>query len=321
MSSTDTAPAPDRSDMTFWGRIATAPVYRRFSDTMLASPGRQFAALAVIPILWVLLTHLGPLLQMLRVSLLDAYPPTRDIAPQFSTEHYALFFNDRLFFAPFMRTLTYSFTLTIVTLIVVYPVAYSLARHVKRDNQILFLLLLLIPFWAGEIIRSYAMMLMLGNNGAINLALRAVGLIDRPIPFMYTDFAVSFAIIYLTALYMLLPLYSALEKIPQSYSEAAADLGAGPFKRFWRVTLPLSLDGVASGCTLVFLISTGIYAVPVLFGGPSTTTFAETIAGFFHVAGDRWPTGAAFSIIMLVTALTITMVFNRIIKALQKEKH
>ncbi|WP_108483306.1 ABC transporter permease [Oceaniglobus ichthyenteri] len=322
MSLSDTTPPPgDRNDMPFWGRVATSPSYRRFSDAMLSSPGRQFAMLAVIPILWVLLTHLGPLLQMFRVSLLDAYPPTRDIAPQFTTEHYGLFFKDQLFFAPFMRTLVFSLSLTLITLVVVYPVAYFLARHVKRNNQLLFLMLLLIPFWAGEIIRSYAMMLMLGNNGAINLALRAVGLIDRPIPFMYTNFAVSFAIIYLTALYMLLPLYSALEKIPQSFSEAAADLGAGPLKRFWRVTLPLSLDGVASGCTLVFLISTGIYAVPVLFGGPSTTTFAETIAGFFHVAGDRWPTGAAFSIIMLITALTITMVFNRLIKMLQKEKH
>jgi len=319
-STTDTTPPARPGDVPFWGRVANSRGYGRFSDAMLSSPRRQFVLLAAFPILWITLTHLGPLVQMFRVSLLDAYPPTRDIAPQFSTEHYAIFFQDRLFFAPFFRTLVFSTTLTLITLILVYPVAYFLARHVKRDNQILFLLLLLIPFWAGEIIRSYALMLVLGNNGALNMALRFVGLTDRPIPFMYTNFAVSFAIIYLTALYMLLPLYSALEKIPPSYAEAAADLGAGPLTRFWRVTLPLSLDGVSSGCTLVFLIATGVYAVPVLFGGPSTTTFAETIAGFFHVAGDRWPTGAAFSMIMLVTALTIAMVFNRLIRLLQKEK-
>jgi spermidine/putrescine transport system permease protein len=176
----------------------------------------------------------------------------------------------------------------------------------------IFLLLLLIPFWVGEIVRTYAIMILLGNNGAINLVLKSIGLIDRPIPFMYTTFSMSVGIVYLTALYMLLPLYSALEKIPDSYREAAADLGAGPWTRFWRVTLPLSREGITSGCTLVFLISTGFYATPVLLGGPSTTVFAETIAGFFHVAGDEWPVGAAFASIMLIATLSLTGIFLKI---------
>jgi spermidine/putrescine transport system permease protein len=129
---------------------------------------------------------------------------------------------------------------------------------------------------------------------------------------MYTHFSLGIGVIYLTSLYMLLPLYSALEKIPDSYREAAADLGAGPWTRLWRVVLPLSKDGIASGCTLVFLISTGYYATPVLLGGPSSTVFAETIAGFFHVAGDKWPTGAAFASIMLITALTLTALFLKL---------
>ncbi|MEM9430871.1 MAG: ABC transporter permease [Pseudomonadota bacterium] len=316
---TDQSLPPSRP--TFWGRVIGAPAYQRMADWLLVSPRRQFWTLAAFPILWVLFTHLGPLIQMVRVSLLEAYPPTLGEPARLSFEHYRVFWEDRLFFAPFLRTLVMSTTLTFITLVVVYPVAYFLARHVRRDHQLLFLLLLLVPFWAGEIIRSFAMMIMLGNNGAINLALRALGLIERPIPFMYTNFAVGTAILYLTSLYMLLPLYSALEKIPRSMSEAAADLGAGPWRRFWRITLPLSLDGVASGCTLVFLISTGIYAVPVLFGGPSTTLFAETIAGFFSVAGDRWPTGAAFSVIMLITALTIMGAFNALLRTLQREKH
>ncbi len=110
---------------------------------------------------------------------------------------------------------------------------------------------------------------------------------------------------------MLLPLYSALEKIPESYAEAAADLGAGAWRRFRKVTLPLSYEGIASGCTLVFLISTGFYAAPVLLGGPNTTVFAETFAGFFHVAGDRWPTGAAFAGILFLTSLLITGAFMK----------
>jgi len=182
----------------------------------------------------------------------------------------------------------------------------------------LMLLILLIPFWVGEIVRTYAIMILLGNTGALNLALKWLGLIDRPIPFMYTSFSMGLGIVYLTALYMLLPLYSALEKLPKSFNEAAADLGAGAWTRFRRVTLPLTIEGISSGCTLVFLISTGFYATPVLLGGPSTTVFAETIAGFFHVAGDEWPTGAAFAVIMFLVALLITGVFQRLMKSLRK---
>ena len=184
----------------------------------------------------------------------------------------------------------------------------------------IMLLLLLVPFWIGEIVRTYAIMILLGNNGAVNLALKTLGIVDRPIPFMYTGFSLSVGIVYLTALYMLLPLYSALEKVPDHYFEAAADLGAGPWTRFRRVTLPLTLEGIAAGCTLVFLISTGYYATPVLLGGPNTTVFAETIAGFFHVAGDQWPMGAAFSCIMLLTALILTGIFMKIMGSLNRAK-
>ena len=232
-------------------------------------------------------------------------------------ESYLKFFGDRIFWMTLFRTLIFAAVFTLSTLLITYPVAYFLARHVSRKNQMLMLLILLIPFWVGEIVRTYAIMILLGNTGALNLALKWLGLIDRPIPFMYR-FSMGLGIVYLTALYMLLPLYSALEKLPKSYNEAAADLGAGAWTRFRRVTLPLTIEGISSGCTLVFLISTGFYATPVLLGGPSTTVFAETIAGFFHVAGDEWPTGAAFAVIMFLVALLITA-FSRLMKSLRKE--
>jgi len=305
-------------DATFWGRLVRWGPYSVLVSLIYASPRRQFAILAALPILWVLTQHLGPMLQMLRVSLTDAFPVAPGVETRFTLENYARFFGDRIFWMPFFRTLTFAAVFTLSTLIITYPVAYFLARHVSRKNQLLYLLLLLIPFWAGEIVRTYAIMILLGNNGALNLALKTLGLIDRPIPFMYTSFSMGVGIVYLTALYMLLPLYSALEKLPKSYTEAAADLGAGAWTRFRRVTLPLSLEGISSGCTLVFLISTGFYATPVLLGGPSTTVFAETIAGFFHVAGDEWPTGAAFATIMFVTALLLTGVFQKVMRALRR---
>lgn len=310
--------AKGRADRTFWGRLSSWPPYRTLMGLVTASPRRQFVILAAFPLLWVLTQHLGPMLQMLRVSLTDAYPVAPGVEQHFTLDNYARFFGDRIFWQPFFRTLTFAAVFTFCTLILTYPVAYYLARHVSRRNRMLMLLLLLIPFWVGEVVRTYAIMILLGNTGAVNLVLKWVGLIDRPIPFMYTSFSMGVGIVYLTALYMLLPLYSALEKLPRSYNEAAADLGAGAWTRFRRVTLPLTIEGISSGCTLVFLISTGFYATPVLLGGPSTTTFAETIAGFFHVAGDQWPTGAAFATIMFLAALILTGVFQKLMNGLRK---
>ena len=288
--------AKNVSDPTFWGRLAGWGPYHALMRLATASPRRQFVILAAFPIFWVLTQHLGPMLQMLRVSLTDAYPVAQGVEQNFTLENYARFFGDSIFWMPFFRTLVFAAVFTFCTLILTYPVAYFLARHVSRKNQMLFLLLLLIPFWVGEIVRTYAIMILLGNTGAVNLALKTLGLIDRPIPFMYTSFSMGVGIVYLTALYMLLPLYSALEKLPKSMNEAAADLGAGAWT----------------------LISTGFYATPVLLGGPSTTVFAETIAGFFHVAGDEWPTGAAFATIMFLAALVITGVFQKVMKSLRR---
>ncbi len=302
----------------FWGRLVNAPTYRAATEAVFRSPRRQFALLAAFPVLWVVFAHLGPIVQMFYVSFLDAYPPSIGETPQFTLANWTGFFRESIFVMPFMRTLAFATVLTLATLILTYPVAYFLAKHVKRERQMIMLLLLLIPFWVGEIVRTYAIMILLGNNGAVNLALSWLGLTERPIPFMYTGFSLSVGIVYLTSLYMLLPLYSALEKIPATYAEAAADLGAGAWTRFRRVTLPLSLEGISAGCTLVFLISTGYYATPVLLGGPSTTVFAETVAGFFHTAGDQWPTGAAFACLMLITALVITGGFMRLMTRLAK---
>jgi spermidine/putrescine transport system permease protein len=303
-------PAADRRS--FWGGLVNHGRYRALTGLIFASPRRRFLVLASLPVAWVLIAHLGPILQMFYVSFLDSYPPSAGYAPRLTLANWGQFFQERIYMMPFMRTLVFALVVTVATLILTYPVAYFLAKHVKRRNQMILLLLLLIPFWVGEIVRTFAIMILLGNNGAINLLLQSAGLIERPIPFMYTHFSMSLGIVYLTALYMLLPLYSALEKIPDSYLEAAADLGAGAWTRFRRVTLPLSKEGITSGCTLVFLISTGFYATPVLLGGPSTTVFAETIAGFFHVAGDEWPVGAAFAGIMLIAALGLTGLFMKL---------
>jgi spermidine/putrescine transport system permease protein len=305
---------PDPSaSRSFWARLAASRVYAGLSATLFATERRRFWLLAAFPLAWVFATHLGPVLQMAHIGFLDAYPPSRGETPQWTLANFELFFTESIYRTPFLRTFGFAVVLTAVTLGLMYPIAYFLAKKLPKDRQLLFLLILLIPFWVGEIVRTYAIMILLGNRGAVNIALQFLGLIERPIPFMYTNFSLGMGVVYLTSLYMLLPLYAALEKIPPSMHEAARDLGAGPWTRFRKVTWPLSRDGVASGCTLVFLISTGYYATPVLLGGPSTTVFAETITGFFNVAGDQWPTGAAFSTIMLVATLATAGLFLRVI--------
>ena len=296
-----------------WGRLVTNPTYQALSRLALGGERRRLILLGLVPVAWLLLAHLGPITQMLRFSVYSEYPLTGGREATFTLAHYVTFLTERIYMVPFLRTLVFALTVTAITLVMVYPIAYSIAKHVPAGRQVRYLLLLLAPFWVSYIIRTFAIMVMLGNRGFLNLVLINLGLIERPIPFMYTWFSLGTGVLYLSVLYMLLPLYAAIEKIDDNLLEASADLGAGPLRRFWRITLPLSKDGIASGCTLVFLLATGYYAVPLLLGGPGTTLFAETIGNFFHVAGDRWPVGAAFGLIMLMVSLLIVFVFYRLL--------
>lgn len=303
-----------QSGGSLWGRLLGNSVYDRVMTFAGKSTKRRLLFLATLPALWILFASFGPIFQMGRVSFLTQYPPSIGEDAHFTIDNWLLFFRDPIYVNLLLRTIVFAATVTAITLVVAYPVAYFIARHVRRDRRIGFLLVLLVPFWAGEIVRTFAVMLLLGNNGFINNVLKALQLTTQPIQIMYSPFSLGFGVVYLTALYMLLPLYAALERLPPSYFEAAADLGAGPWTRLWRVTIPLSREGIASGCTLVFLISTGFYATPLLLGGPNITLFAETIGRFFHVAGDQWPVGAAFATIMFLTTLSLAGIFLRLMR-------
>ncbi|MFT3834177.1 MAG: ABC transporter permease [Micropruina sp.] len=273
----------------------------------------RLALLAGVPLVWIAFLHIGPIFQMANISFMADYPPQPDKPVAYTLANYRLFFSDPLYFQPFIRSLVFAAVVTVSTLVIVYPVAYYVAKVVQPKNRVRALLLLLIPFWAGELIRTFSVIMLLANRGALNVLLREIGLIDRPIPMLYTSFSLSFGVIYLLALYMLLPLYSAIEKIPTSLVHAAADLGAGPFQRFRRVILPLSKDGIVSGCSLVYLTSVGVFAAPLLLGGPNAVIFPEVIAQLFHSSNDKWPEGAAFAILMLVVSLATVGLFMRVV--------
>ncbi|RWK52263.1 MAG: ABC transporter permease [Mesorhizobium sp.] len=288
-------------------------LYQSTLGALVSNKTTRMVLLAAVPIVWIVMMHIGPIYQMLKISLLSNYPIQHGRAPTVTFANYAIFFSEPLYFMPLIRSFVYATSATAVTLLIVYPVAYYVAKIVQPDRRSKALLLLLVPFWAGELIRTFSIIMLLANRGALNVFLRDVGMIDRPIPLLYTPFSLGFGLVYLISLYMLLPLYSAIDKIPKHLLDAAADLGAGPFTRFRRIVLPLSRDGIVSGCSLVFLTSIGVFATPMLLGGPTTVLFPETISGFFHGASDKWPVGAAFAMIMLVSALTTAAIFMRIV--------
>ncbi len=284
-------------------RARRLAVYRTAIDALSASPWLRALVVAVVPVLWVLVTNLAPLVQMVAISLLDRYPLPPGETAAWTTRHYRAFVERPLYLNAFTRSFVFATLVTALTLAVMFPVAYYLSKAAPRSWRVRLILLVVAPFWTSEIIRSFAWILMLANRGAVNSALMWLGLSDAPVELLYSRFSLAVGVIYLSSLYMLLPLYAALEKIDDRLLEAAADLGARPLTRLRRIVLPLARDGIVVGCTLVFLLAVGLYAMPQLLGGPGDTLFAATIGQVFGRAGDSWPLGSAFSIILILAAL------------------
>ncbi|NSY99263.1 ABC transporter permease [Agrobacterium tumefaciens] len=298
---------------TMMAKIVNSAPYRYTLGALAESRYGRLAMLSGIPIIWILAMHVGPIYQMLKISFLSTYPIPAGAETHYTLDNYALFLREPLYSVPLLRSFIFAVTATFATLVIVYPVAFYVAKVVKPMRRSRALLLLLVPFWAGELIRIFSVIMLLANRGAVNGFLRELGVIDRPILMLYSPFSVSFGLVYIVCLYMLLPLYSAIEKIPPALLDAAADLGAGPFTRFRRIILPLSSDGIVSGCSLVFLTCMGVFAAPLLLGGPKTGMFSETISSFFHGSNGRWPVGAAFAMIMLALSLLTAGLFMRVV--------
>ena len=254
-----------------------------------------------VPVAWIAVANLGPLVEMLRISLLDAYPPRAGEIPHWSLGGYAAFFEGASYQTAFGRSLVLSAATTIAALLICFPLAYHVAFNVRPERKAARLMLLVAPFWTSEIIRIFGIGLLLSNRGAVNTLLRAIGMIDAPLGLLYGPLSLGLGMVSIAFLAMLLPLFAALDRMPREWLEAATDLGARPWQRLLTITLPASASGIAAGCALVFLLSLGAYAVPARLGGADTTVFADVIGGFFNSAANRWPLGAAFSVILLVS--------------------
>ena len=183
-------------------------------------------------------------------------------------------------------------------LLVGYPMAYGIARTSPSWRNLL-LMLVMLPFWTSFLLRVYAWIGILKNNGLINNTLMALGVIDEPIVMLQTDFAVYVGIVYSYLPFMVLPLYANLEKMDLTLLEAAADLGCGPVKSFLTITLPLSVPGIIAGSMLVFIPAVGEFVIPALLGGPDSLMIGRVLwEEFFH--NRDWPVASAVAIAMLV---------------------
>jgi len=222
-----------------------------------------------------------------------------------NVESYARFFSESVYAEVFLKSVGYALVTTLACLVLAYPLAVLIATASKRHRNLL-LLLVILPFWSNFLIRIYAWMIILGPQAAlargVNGALAAFG--AEPVSLLFSSFAVLVCLVYVHLPFMVLPLYANLEKHDQTLLDAAQDLGANAWQRFWRITFPLSLPGVYAGAALVFIPALGIFAIPDILGGPDDSLIGNVIKQQFLETRD-WPFGSVLSIVLTVAALLI----------------
>ncbi len=263
-----------------------------------------------LPFLWLGIFFLLPCLLVLAISLgtyaPDSVPP---VELGLSFKSFALLFSDDLYLAAWLSSLRIAATSTLVALLLGYPMAYAIARAAPNRRPLL-LMLVVLPFWTSFLIRIYAWMGLLADNGLIERFLRWSGLASNPGTILGTEWAIHLGIVYAYLPFMVLPLYATLEKLDDSLLEAAADLGAKPFAAFLTVTLPLSLPGIVAGCLLVFIPAVGEFVIPDLLGGTETLMIGKVLWDEFFTNGD-WPLASAVAVCLLVLLVGPIAIFQR----------
>ena len=214
--------------------------------------------------------------------------------------NYTAIVENPMFRVLILRTLTIAFASTLITVILVYPMAYFVAFHTHR-HKALWLIIMTLPFWTSYLLRVFAWKVVLGYEGVLNTALMGLGIVSEPVTaLLYSQTAVTIVLAHSWAAFAILPIYVSLEKIDRSLLEAAADLGDGPIRRFWRITFPLSLPGVIAAFVLMFVPTMGEYITPAMVGGPDGMMVGNLVQAMFGPM-NNWPAGAALAVVMMLT--------------------
>jgi putative spermidine/putrescine transport system permease protein len=211
----------------------------------------------------------------------------------------------------FLLTFKLSFIVTVITLLLGYPVAYFAASISPRWSA-LVLGMVILPFWTSVLVRTYAWLVLLQRTGLINKALLGMGLIERPLQLSYNQFGTIIAMVHILLPFMVLPLFSAMQKIPPNLSQAGASLGGSPLHVFWRVFLPLSMSGVLAGVTLVFVLCLGFYITPELMGGGKSMMVSMIVSRNVEIY-NSWGAASSVSVVLLICVFAIFYAVSRVI--------
>jgi putrescine transport system permease protein len=275
-----------------------------------------------VPYLWLLLFFLVPFIIVLKIAFSEtqiAMPPYQPLVHWVGDKAVNLTLNfgnflflleDNLYWKAFLNSLKVAGISTFFCLLIGYPMAYAIARADSTKRNVL-LMMVILPFWTSFLLRVYAWIGILKNNGLINNFLLWTGVIDQPIVMLQTDFAIYVGIVYSYLPFMILPLYSNLEKMDLTLLEAAQDLGCGPFKAFMKITLPLSMPGILAGSMLVFIPAVGEFVIPTLLGGPESLMIGKVLWTEFFNNRD-WPVASAVAIALLIFLVVPIVYFQRV---------
>lgn len=261
------------------------------------------------PYLWLLVFFLAPFAIVLKISLADPVFGQPPYTQSVSLDSFAFLFTDKIYVITYLRSVLMAAAATFLCLLLGFPMAYGIARS-RPATRSLLLMLIILPFWTSFLLRVYAWMGLLNNYGTINTFLLWAGVIDQPIPFMYTDFAVFLGLVYSYLPFMILPLYASLERMDLDLVDAAQDLGASRSRAFWDVTWPLARPGVVAGCLLVFIPAIGEYVIPYLLGGPESLLIGRVLFDEFFVNLD-WPLASAVAVVLLLLLVIPIVLLQR----------
>jgi putrescine transport system permease protein len=293
-------------------------------QSLMIWPVRRFnltgrTAVVAGPFVWLLLFFLVPFLLVVKISFADlqlGIPPYTELTTfkegivhvALDLSHYAFLLTDSLYFATYVNSVLVAAISTLLCLLLGYPMAYYIARSNPATRNILMMAVML-PFWTSFLIRVYAWIGILKNNGLLNNFLISIGLIHTPIELYHTNTAVYIGMVYSYLPFLVMPLYAHLVKMDLTLLEAAYDLGAKPWKAFWQITLPLSKNGIIAGCLLVFIPAVGEYVIPELLGGANTLMIGRVMWNEFFDNAD-WPMASAVTCAMVLLLLVPMALFQ-----------
>ncbi|MBJ7220488.1 MULTISPECIES: putrescine ABC transporter permease PotH [unclassified Brenneria] len=300
-----------------------SPEKKRRRLTLLMLRWRQdhgHKLVIALPYLWLLLLFMLPFLIVFKISLAEmarAIPPYTDLVSwvddrldiSLNLANYLHLLDDPLYIDAYLQSLQVAAVSTLCCLAIGYPLAWAVA-HSKPSTRNILLLLVILPSWTSFLIRVYAWMGILKNNGILNNFLLWLGVIDQPLVILHTNLAVYIGVVYSYLPFMVLPIYTALTRLDYSLVEASLDLGARPLKTFFSVIVPLTKGGIIAGSMLVFIPTVGEYVIPELLGGPDSIMIGRILWQEFFNNRD-WPVASAVAIIMLLLLIMPIIWFHK----------